>query len=207
MKTNNAYQNARIARPLPRPLVGLGGRRFYNIPGVIYPKEVLTLKPGHDPKTGRAYTKAPDWAISTVAAARLMHCTAAAARLRLHRLRTRYCVVHPKGEPQQLYWSRRQVKRWVARALPIAQESSEGTYITTAEAMKQLGVTRTSLSRYVERGLLHVQKRRIPTDCGLRTSMMFLATEIDQLAAARKAWVAHGDPKQALRDFFPQGEA
>ena len=200
MKTNNKHTYCPPV--LSRKLVGINGSRFYNIPGVIYPESVLKAKPGYNPRTGEAYHTPPAWGIDTVKAAAILHCTPSAARLSLHQHRTRFQVVQEEGKQQQIYWSRKQVEQLASKRIPIATESEKGEYISTTAAMKQLGVTRTSMLRYVERGLLHGEARRIRTRCGLRSTFLYAKAEVERLAAAREAWKNCGDPMRPLEEFL-----
>ncbi len=196
-KSKAYLQSPRITK---RNLKGINGSRFFNIPGVIYPESVLKVKPGHHPQTGKPYQEKPEWGISSEEAGGILHCTASAARISLRKHKVRFRVVHPAGGQRTLYWSRKQVEKLAASRLPIAGAEAEPR-ISMAVAAAELGVTRTSLQRYCERGLLHPIKQRIPTRCGLRTSFFFLPEEVAQLRAAREAWQASGSPMQPLEDF------
>ena len=167
----------------------------------------MKAKPGYNPRTGEAYNTPPAWGIDSVKAAAILHCTPSAARLSLHQHRTRFQVVQEEGKPQQIYWSRKQVEQLANKRIPIATESERETYINTSAAMKLLGVTRTSMLRYVERGILHGEARRIRTRCGLRSTFLYAKEEVERLAAAREAWKNCGDPMRPLEEFMGSTES
>lgn len=192
-------------RVIKRNLKGINGSRFYNIPGVIYPESVLKVKPGHNPQTGEPYQEKPAWGISSAEAGVILHCTASAARSSLLKHKVRFHIVRSATGPQQKYWSRTQVEKLAASRLPIATEDEQGI-ISMEAAAEKLGVTRTSLQRYSERGLLHPLKRRVNTRCGLRISFFFPEEEVLRLHAAREKWQNSGSPMQPLEDFLEEAQ-
>lgn len=204
MKTENkskAYLQS--PRVIKRNLKGINGSRFFNIPGVIYPENVLKVKPGHNPQTGEPYREKPAWGISSAEAGDILHCTASAARTALLKHKVRFHVVHTTAGPLQKYWSRTQVEKLAASRLPIATGMERG-YISMADAAAKLGVTRTSLQRYCERGMLHPHKYRIRTRCGLRTVFFFPEAEVQRLCLARQRWQNSGTPMEPLETFVEQ---
>lgn len=192
-------------RFMKRNLKGINGSRFFNIPGVIYPESVLKVKPGYNPQTGEPYQEKPAWGISSAEAGAILHCTASAARTGLLKHKVRFHVVRTAAGPLQKYWSRTQVEKLAASRLPIAAEAEQG-YISMGDAAEKLGVTRTSLQRYCERGLLHPLKRRVNTRCGLRTSFFFSEAEVQRLCSARQQWQTSGSPMQPLEDFMEKSQ-
>lgn len=187
-------------RVIKRNLKGINGSRFFNIPGVIYPEHVLKVKPGHNPQTGEPYQEKPAWGISSAEAGGILHCTASAARIALLKHKVRFHVVRTAAGPLQKYWNRAQVEKLAASRLPIATGMKQG-YISMADAAAKLGVTRTSLQRYSERGLLHPHKCRIRTRCGLRIGFFFPEEEVQRLCRVRQQWQNSGTPTQPLESF------
>lgn len=196
---NKVYANS--PRAIQRKLVGIRGYRFFNIPGVIYPEEVLRPKPGYSVRTGKPYASAPSWGISTADAAVLLHCTASAARAYLHKSNIRFRRVQTPGKSCKIYWCRSQVMQLVANNAPIIQTQEEGM-ISSTEAMRALGVSRTTLMRYGKRGLLSITAMRRYSRCGLRLNHYFRVEEIERLKKAREEWQKRGNCTLPLEHFF-----
>lgn len=204
MKNNEIdYSQTWLARK--RKLVGINGRRFFNIPGVIYPQEVLTAKPGHNPRTGRPHTTPPAWGMNTAEASQLLQCSAAAARIHLHRHNIRFQIVQIKGQPRQIYWSRRQIARLVKQRVPSTPDTPAG-YLSSVDVANMLGVSRTTLMRYSKRGLLHPLELRKQTPYGLRTQYFYPEREVQLLATARQRWQSNPNPLLPLEAFLPAHE-
>lgn len=196
---NKAYTNS--PRAMQRKLVGIKGYRYFNIPGVTYPEEVLHPKPGYSERTGKPYASAPSWGISSADAAILLHCTASATRAYLHKSNIRFRLVQTQGKSCKIYWCRSQVMQLVANNAPIIQTPEEGM-MSSAEAMRVLGVSRTTLMRYGKRGLLSITAMRRYTRCGLRLNHYFRAEEIERLQKAKEEWQKCGNCTLPLEHFL-----
>lgn len=172
-----------MVRPnfIPRTLRGVGGVRLFNIPGVIYPKEVLVPKAGMNRKSGLPYREVPGWGVTSREAANLLGCTPAAARTWLHRRKVPYRLVGSQGESLRLFWRKDRVISLAEQRLPIVQ-TCPPSYISASEALRILKVGRSSLHRYQERGQLSVVYLRIATARGLRKCCCFRRAEVEALA-------------------------
>lgn len=137
---------------IPRTLIGVGGVRLFDIPGVIYPEEMLKVQRGVKKKDGKPFRSAPKWGISTKEAAVMLGCSPSAARLCLHKHKVLYRVVSDEFS-RRIYWHRPQVEKIANARLPEMRGENR-KLITSQEAVKLLGVSRSSLQRYIQRGKL-----------------------------------------------------
>lgn len=169
--------------PIRRRL-GVGGIRLYDHPGIRYPKELFVVRRGMNRRNGRPFTDNNDWGVTSREAGRMMGCTAAAARVWLRRRRVPYRFVKSPGCVTTLYWSKARVAALVDSRLPITSRSATSSLITTAEALRILGVSRSSLYRYQIRGLLRAKYVRSLSSRGLRKCIHYYRSEVESLAAA-----------------------
>ncbi len=165
---------------IPRTLKGVGGVRLIDLPGVVYPPEMLRTRQGRDRASGEHFTERPAWGISSKEAAGLLHCSEAAARTTLHKKRVRCRSVHEPGASVCLYWDRKQVEKLAARQLPI-HESAPCRMVDTQTAADMLEVGRSSLYRYSKKKWLHPIRLRLRTESGLRTHVYYKRDEVVKL--------------------------
>lgn len=172
-----------MVRPnfIPRTLRGVGGVRLFDIPGVIYPKEMLIPKVGYNRKNGLPYREIPGWGLSTREAADLLGCTPASARTWLHRRKVPYRLVSDDGLNTRIFWRKDKVLALAKARLPIYHHCPP-SLISSAEALKILGIGRSTLHRYQERGLLSATLVRSPSNKGLRKCCYFRRAEVENLA-------------------------
>lgn len=171
---------------IPRTLVGVGGVRLFNIPGVVYPKEMLRPARGMDRGSGKPYDKVPRWGIDTATAAGLLHSSRSSARAVLHRHKVGYRLVAVSGGPPRLYWRRSQVEALAARRGPLVKQCP-ARMVDSVTARAMLGVGRSTLYRYVHRRLLHEKQVRLVTARGTRVKAYYLRSEVAKLAARMRA--------------------
>lgn len=172
---------------LPRTLIGAGGVRLIDMPGVVYPREVIAGRKGWDRRSGRPYTKVPEWGISSREAARLMGCTLASARATLSRHKVRRRKVQGDDKVMRLYWKKEQVMALVESRAPLADKRPP-KLITVPEALAILKVARSSLYRYVQRGRLREVKMRFSSpQRGARVKSLFVRAEVRKLAVYLRA--------------------
>lgn len=192
-----------MVRPnyVPRTLKGVGGVRLYNIPGVIYPEEMLKPGKGLNKETGKAYKTPPTWGINTHEAAKLLNCTTTAARLTLHKKNIRYQIVAEEGKTPCIYWSKKQVQAICDKRLPVVNRQP-AKMISAAEARSILKVGRSTLYRYTHRNILHEVQVRMMTDRGTRKMSFYLKSEVKKLAARLNAVREHEIEAQHLRRQF-----
>ena len=181
---------------LPRTLRGVGGVRLYNIPGVVYPKEMLEAPKERRQKSGKPYTTVPAWGITTRAAAQMLDCTLAAARLTMQRHKVTYRLVEEPRNVPRLYWNRAQVEKIVESRLPLVKKIP-AKMMSSEEAVRLLGVCRSSLYRYARKGRIREYQVRLMTDAGTRKVSLFLKADVRRLAANLNA----------IREFERQAEA
>lgn len=178
----------KVRRPglLPRTLRGAGGIRLIDLPGVKYPEAVLHGRKGADPVSGRPYAEPPPWGISTREAAVMLGVSVRSARALLNRYNARYRLVARPGSCACLYWDRSAVEELRRRRLPLVLKVS-GKLCTAREACCILFIARSSLTRYVQSGLLKEYRVRHVTRAGARTCSFFHRGEVHKLAARRNA--------------------
>lgn len=175
---------------IPRTLRGVGGVRLYDIPGVIYPQEMLTVAKGRNQTSGKPYTRIPAWGITTREAAALLHCTPAAARMAMQRRRVRYRLVMQPGTVPRLYWHRKDIENMAHARLPIVA-GIPAKMITAEQALELLHVCRSSLHRYARKGRIREHHVRLMTDSGTRKVCYYLKSDVKKLAARLNAIRAH----------------
>ena len=167
---------------IPRSLRGVGGVRLFDIPGVVYPREMLVTKAGLDHKSGKPYTKSQKaWGVTTSEAADLLHCSTSAARNWLHRRKVPYRIVGEEGQSLRLFWRRERVIELAQQRWPVLRKRNS-SLITSKEAQRILGIGRSSLYRYEQRGQLSVTKMRHTTAHGMRRCSYFKRAEVERLA-------------------------
>lgn len=171
---------------IPRTLVGVGGVRLFDIPGVVYPKEMLRPARGMNRGNGKPYDKVPSWGIDTATAAGMLHSSRSSARAVLHRHKVGYRLVAVEGGPPRLYWRRSQVEALAARRGPLVKQCPS-RMVDSVTARTMLGVGRSTLYRYVHRRLLHEKQVRLVTPRGTRVKAYYLRSEVAKLAARMRA--------------------
>lgn len=171
---------------IPRTLVGVGGVRLFDIPGVVYPKEMLRPARGMNRGSGKPYDKVPRWGIDTATAAGMLHSSRSSARAVLHRHKVGYRLVAVSGGPPRLYWRRSQVEALAARRGPLVKQCP-ARMVDSVTARAMLGVGRSTLYRYVHRRLLHEKQVRLVTARGTRVKAYYLRSEVAKLAARMRA--------------------
>ena len=173
-------------RCLPRTLKGVGGARLIDMPGVTYPESVLTGRKGIDQRSGKPHARPPEWGISTREAAEMLGISTRATRALLNRLNSEYRLVACPGGGACMYWDRRVVERELDNRIPLVRKQPE-KLCSASEACYILLVARSSLSRYVQRGLLKEHRIRLATPTGVRVLSCFLRSEVRNLAARKEA--------------------
>lgn len=160
--------------------------RLYDLPGVVYPESVLRARAGYRRGSGEAYRAAPEWGISTRQAARVLGCSEAAARNYLHRHRVPFRAVVEPGRPCINYWRRSCVLALVKQRGEIVKRCP-ARMMDAARAMRELGVGRSTLQRYVRGGMLRQVKLRVLTPRGLKSRAFFMRAQVRMLAAHMRA--------------------
>lgn len=183
---------------IPRTLRGVGGVRLFDIPGVYYPKEMLEAPTERVQQSGTPYTAAPKWGISTKEAAAMLQCTPAAARMNLQKRKVRYRLVREPGKVPSLYWDRATVSRLAGTRLPVVVRIPAKMF-TAEQAAEVLGISRSTLYRYVQKNRLKEYKVRLKTALGTRKVTYYLKAEVRKLAAKLNAIQMHERQAAELR--------
>ncbi len=179
---------------IPRTLTGVGGKRYFDIPGVVYPKEVLKVKPGCSPKSGLPYTKPPSWGITTEQAAEILGSSASAARIMLRRRRVTFQLVSRNNRPPIVFWHVEAVKKLALSKPPLISldETSTLKLLTTEQAANLLKVGRSTIQRAMKAGKLRPVMVRIPSAQGARKRCYLKRSDILKLLRTRYAKLKQG---------------
>jgi len=172
---------------IPRTLKGIGGKRYFDVPGVIYPKDILKAQPGLCRKSGRPYTDIPSWGITTYEAARLLSCSASAARLMLRRKKITFRIVKRDGSSNITYWKKDRVEKLADLKPPIVPAEEVEGLLSTQQAAKILRIGRSTIQRAMKAGKLHSVIVRIDSAQGLRKRCYLRKSEIQKILLQRKA--------------------
>lgn len=172
---------------LPRTLRGVGGIKLIDMPGVIYPPEVLMGKGGWERRRGRVFREVPEWGMTSGEAAKLLGCTTSAVRCTLSRHRVKCRKVLDADNILRLYWHREQVEDLAKRRAPVV-DAQPKKLISVQETLKILGVSRSSLHRYSSKGMItEVKVRYSSPGHGLRLKSFYIRAEALKLQRHLKA--------------------
>lgn len=172
---------------LPRTLVGMGGIRLINVPGVKYPDKLFRAEEGMNPRTGQPYDRPLYNTISTAEAAKILGRINSSAHAFLRKKDIPFFYVRMKGDGKKLmYWDRETVKRMIKR-LPPVQKKLPQTMVNARDTLLLLGIVRSTLYRYVASGKLSEIRRRVMTTRGYRHQCLYLKSEVMKLKAWRRA--------------------
>lgn len=176
-----------LNRPqLPRTLIGAGGARLIDMPGITYPDEVLH---GHM-RTGRtvgdALLEPPEGWVSSQEAAEMMGITPRSARAFLGRARAQRVRVTLPRRVGCIYWNRLEVLELMNKRKPMLVNIPD-KLCNSVEACYILMIARSTLHRYVRQGLLREQQVRHVSAAGVRNEAYYLRSEVKHLAARRNA--------------------
>lgn len=167
---------------IPRTLVGAGGVRLYNFPGVIYPDSVLTEQDRRSRGVAVIMQQVPKWGISTREAADVLGCLPSSARSLLHREHVRHCRVAASTCPPVAYWDRRQVHSLAVLRQPVFIYPPLA-FVVADEVRRTLGISRNTMIRYVKHGQLHQVRLRVHTSQGARIVTYYLREEVSVVLA------------------------
>lgn len=172
---------------LPRTLVGMGGIRLINVPGVKYPDKLFRAEEGMNPRTGQPYDRPLYNTISTAEAAKILGRSNSSAHAFLRKKDIPFFYVRMKGDGKKLmYWDKETVKRMIKR-LPPVQKKLPQTMVNARDTLLLLGIVRSTLYRYVASGKLSEIRRRVMTTRGYRHQCLYLKSEVMKLKAWRRA--------------------
>lgn len=167
-----------------RSLIGVGGVRLFDVPGLVYPPEMLVEQP---PSQHDMLTEIPPWAISIGHAAAILHCCPSSARILLNKADVEKCKVKlPRMNPAY-YWRKSQVEA-VAAARPQELSAVPESYMSATDTARYLNVARSTLNRYLQHGVLASLLVRFRTPAGaLCLKQFFLRDDVEKLHLYRSA--------------------
>ncbi len=171
---------------LPRTLKGAGGMRLIDMPGIIYPENVLRPRQGIASNGAKVCHVPPKSGISSRQAAAMLGITVRAARAMLNRWHVKNWLVEQDGQSSCLYWDRRVVEQMINRRMPLVNTVPE-KYCSSKEACFILLISRSTLGRYVSQGLLKEYQFRRVSQIGVRLGAFYRRADVRRLAAHRNA--------------------
>lgn len=160
---------------IPRRLIGARGIRLYDIQGLVYPTEMLRDEP-----VEKVVAAAPEWGISSVEAAAILGCTSSSARFKLNKFGVEKVKVSRVGKPPIYYWHREQVEALAAAQRREVRQVSE-RFMDAHEVGLFLGISRSTIYRYVQSGVLTAHPVRHRTDTGIRLKHFFMRDDVRRL--------------------------
>lgn len=170
---------------IPRELVGAGGLRYINMPGVIYPEAVLR-GPGKPGSTrSNPLREVPPGYVSSAEAAKRLEVSERSARAMLSRRKVPRVMVREPGKTVRAYWDECALEVLITERAPLVQ-SMPDKFCNSYEACCLLSVARSSLTRYVKSGLLREVRVRMSSKSGVRIESYFVRTAVRRLAAHRE---------------------
>lgn len=175
-----------LSTGIPRTLIGVGGIRLINLPGVRYPEAVLKSTPGMDKRTGKPYRRPPNGAITTRRAAQLMQRSLSSTYNYLKKKHVKSYNVLMSDKKVRIYWDYAEIMQ-LEQQLPKTELHVPKELVQAKDALMILGIVRSTLYRYVISGKIREIKRRIMTTRGYRHQSLFLKSEIMKLKAWRLA--------------------
>ncbi len=172
-----------------RTLRGVAGKRFYDIPGVVYPKEEITLRPGYSEETGSPFTSPPSWGITTKEAAVILGNGLTATRALLSKSKVRFQWVSRRSGTPLIYWNKKSVERLAKQRLPtLCSRADAQRYLSIGEAASIAEVGHSTIQRAVRAGQLPVLVVRVIVDGrGARKRCFFRRSELQKWVNQRRA--------------------
>ena len=164
---------------ITRTLIGANGERFFDVPGLIYPKEVLHNPPRLEKGTGIS-DEVPPWGISTIDAAKLLKCRDSSARALLKKHGITHVKVKQKGKVLALYWDKNEISILMMKRKKELNSVPEN-YIDTEEACRYLNISYATLNRYINMGMLPVMRVRYRCAKGVRKKCFYLRSGVRRL--------------------------
>ncbi len=194
---------------LPRTIMGVGGIRLINLPGVIHSESFLKSGKGLNKLTGKPYKIAPENSITTREVAKLLKRTLSSTYNLLKKKKITCYYVESGSGKIHTYWNRHEIRK-LEKALPRIAVHVSKEFVSAREALNMLNVVRSTLYRYVIRGKLREIRRRIMTTRGYRHQSLFLRSEVMQLVSWRRARelqkISWEEYSEQLRTIMPEEE-
>lgn len=175
----------RVRKTVPRTLIGAGGVRLYDIPGVVYPPAVLSGGLYYPCWQGeQVVRRAPIGSVSTKEAADILMCTPSSAREWLHLKKVRHIRVRQKKGGIMIYWDKKRVSELASERRPLVQDTPS-TLVSTEEALVLLNVSRSTLRAYVRTGKLQQVLLRVRLSVGVRECSFYPRQDVARLSHSR----------------------
>lgn len=179
-------------RRVPRAGLGLpmkrlpDGRLVIDMPGVNSEHVKVQSDYGCDPKTRKPYKEAPKGWLSTREVRELLGLESRATRALLCRHKVKRRMVEQEKRCACLYWDGKKVKQLAELRGELLSGVPAG-WMTARDAVGVLGVGRSTLSRYEQKGLLVGLRARVKSPTGLRVETVYERKAVRGLAKIRAA--------------------
>ena len=160
---------------IPRTLIGGNGERFYDIPGLVYPKEVLYPQPIE--KDDELSYEVPPWGISTDEAAAMLNCLNSSARVLMRKHGITRVMVRRRMRPPISYWHKGEIEALIQRRVKEVN-SMPKQYLNTEEACHLLNISHTTLYRFIRYGKIKGMRVRFRSEKGIRLRYFFNRSEV-----------------------------
>ena len=161
---------------IPRTLIGSKGERFYDIPGLVYPKEVLYPQPPQQ-NEAEMINEPPPWGISTKEAAALLNCRNSSARVLLRKHGITRVMVKRRMRPPISYWHKGEIEALMQRRVKEV-DSMPTQYLSTDDACRQLNISHTTIYRFIRYGKIKGMRVRFRTEKGIRLRYFFRLSQV-----------------------------
>ncbi len=148
------------------------------MPGVIYGKADVYIRPGYNPVSGEAYTEVPKNHITTQEAAVLLGAGDSATRVKLKRLKIPFVMVSLDHTAPRHYWKKKRVVALAEKLPPFATPEMVEDLLTMEEVSEMSGAVRSTILRAVNAGQLKMLKYRMPTEQGPQKRTFFAHADV-----------------------------
>ncbi len=163
--------------PFKKTFVGADGRRYIRNPKLVFPEHIKNRRTRDFPKLN---DKLLEVYMRTYDAARMMGCSASAARQYLHRHKVNYCVCIAKGVGKCNLWLRTDVARVLKRREPGCKRKPPA-YMEMKDAQSFLGVARSYIYKLTRKGLVRQYKCRMKTPKGERVRCLYHRADLEHV--------------------------
>ena len=160
-------------------------KRWANIPGVIYPKEVIQTRPRLSPENGEPYDAIPSWGITAAQAAIIIGCSVSSARAAMKKKCVTSRLVAQEGRRSRFYWEKEQVEMIASERSRVSVSEVSDGLLGVIETAKALNVSRSSIHRAIKLGKLKPIFLRVQSSKGPRRCCYFTISDINNLASSK----------------------
>lgn len=148
-------------------IIGAGGVKLINLPGLVHPESALHTRKEYDKKTNQAYDVAPEGYVSAKEAAKMLKISRSAASVKLARNKVKRVIVKTHAAPPSNYYPKAKIIAMIDKSAPIIDSIPAG-WMTVEKTAESLGVSRSAIQRAIRSGLIGHELVRVSSGQGLR---------------------------------------